>query len=59
MTIRHLSNPRRRRGINQMIWEDILEAIAEEDTIDFAYKTIRIYQNQIEGKPGTMPDQNQ
>ena len=56
LTIRHLSNPRRRRGINQMIWEDILNAIAEEETIDFAYKTLRIYQNQIEGKPGTMPD---
>lgn len=56
MTIRHLSNPRRRRGINQMIWEDILEAIAKEDSIDFAYKTLRIYQNQIEGKPGTMPE---
>lgn len=55
LTIRHLSNPRRRRGINQMIWEDILEAVAKEDTIDFAYKTLRIYQNQIEGKPGTMP----
>lgn len=56
LTIRHLSNPRRRRGINQMIWEDILVAIAEEDTIDFAYKTLRIYQNQIEGKPGTIPE---
>jgi hypothetical protein len=56
MTIRHLSNPRRRRGINQILWEDILDAIAEEDTIDFAYKTLRIYQNQIEGKPGTIPD---
>ena len=55
MTIRHLSNPRRRRGINQILWEDILDAIAEEDTIDFAYKTVRIYQNQLEGKPGTMP----
>jgi small-conductance mechanosensitive channel len=59
MTIRHLSNPRRRRGINQMIWEDILEAIAKEDAIDFAYKTVRIYQNQIEGKPDTIPDQQQ
>jgi hypothetical protein len=56
MTIRHLSNPRRRRGINQMIWEDILGAIAKEDTIDFAYNTLRIYQNQIEGKPGTKPE---
>lgn len=56
MTIRHLSNPRRRRGINQMIWEDILEAFEKEDSIDFAYKTLRIYQNQIEGKPGTRPE---
>lgn len=59
LTIRHLSNPRRRRGINQMIWEDILEAVAKEDTIDFAYKTLRIYQNQIEGKPGTMPEKQE
>lgn len=59
LTIRHLSNPRRRRGINQMIWEDILEAIAKEDSIDFAYKTVRIYQNQFEGKPGTLPDNPQ
>ena len=59
LTIRHLSNPRRRRGINQIIWEDILEAIAKEDNIDFAYKTVRIYQNQIEGKPGTLPDSPQ
>lgn len=59
MTIRHLSNPRRRRGINQMIWEDILNAVAEENGIDFAYKTVRIYQNQIEGKPGTMPEKPQ
>ena len=56
LTIRHLSNPRRRRGINQMIWEDILDAIEKEDSIDFAYKTLRIYQNQIEGKPGTKPE---
>lgn len=56
MTIRHLSNPRRRRGINQMIWEDILDAVEKEDDIDFAYRTLRIYQNQIEGKPGTKPD---
>lgn len=50
MTIRHLSNPRSRRGIKQMIWEDILDAVSKEDDIDFAYNTIRIYQNQIEGK---------
>ncbi|MEX0660506.1 MAG: mechanosensitive ion channel domain-containing protein [Balneolaceae bacterium] len=52
LTIRHLSNPRKRRGINQMMWEDILDAVTKEDDLDFAYNTIRIYQNQIEGKPG-------
>lgn len=55
MTVRHLSNPRSRRGITQMIWEDVLEAVAEEDDIDFAYNTIRVYQNQIEGKDKLKP----
>ncbi len=52
LTIRHFTNPRKRRGINQMMWEDILDVVEKEDDIDFAYNTIRIYQNQIEGKPG-------
>lgn len=58
LTIRHLSNPRKRRGINQMIWRDILEAVDKESDLDFAYKTVRIYQNQIEGKPDLKPDAN-
>jgi len=52
LTIRHLSNPRKRRGLNQMIWEDILETVDKEDDLDFAYNTIRIFQNQLEGKEG-------
>lgn len=52
LTIRHLSNPRKRRGLNQMIWEDILDAVDKEKDLDFAYNTIRIYQNQLEGKEG-------
>jgi len=55
LTIRHLSHARKRRGINQMMWEDILDRFSEEDSIDFAYNTLRIYQNQIEGKHGLMP----
>ncbi len=55
LTVRHLSHARKRRGINQMIWEDILNRFSEEPDIDFAYNTLRIYQNQIEGKPGTRP----
>lgn len=55
MTIRHLSNPRSRRGINQIIWEDILDTVERENDIDFAYNTIRIYQNQVEGKEKLKP----
>lgn len=56
LTMRHLSYARRRRGLNQLIWEDILDRFSQEDSIDFAYQTLRIYQNQLEGKPGTKPD---
>ena len=52
LTIRYLCEPRRRRSSEQEIWEDILEAFAENDDIDFAYPTQRFYNNQFEGKPG-------
>jgi small-conductance mechanosensitive channel len=55
LTIRHLSHARRRRGLNQVIWEDILERFGKESDIAFAYNTLRIYQNQIEGKPALKP----
>lgn len=52
LTIRYLIEPRRRRGSEQSIWEDILREFARHDTIDFAYPTTRFYQNPVEGKPG-------
>lgn len=55
LTIRHLSHARRRRGLNQLIWEDVLDRFKEEDDLDFAYNTLRIYQNQIEGKSALKP----
>lgn len=55
LTIRHLSHARKRRGLNQMMWEDILNRFEDENQIDFAYNTLRIYQNQIEGKSGLKP----
>lgn len=55
LTIRYLSNPRTRRSISQLLWETILERFAEHDDIDFAYPTIRYYDNPTEGKPGTTP----
>ncbi len=58
LSIRYLSDPRKRRGISQAIWESILERFAEHDDIDFAYPTIRYYDNPSEGKPGTIPDRD-
>ncbi len=43
LTIRHLSNPRRRRSLGQSIWEDVLDRFGEHDDIDLAYPTMRIY----------------
>lgn len=43
LTIRHLSNPRRRRGLSERIWEDILQEFADHDDIELAYPTMRIY----------------
>jgi small-conductance mechanosensitive channel len=51
LTIRYLCEPRKRRGTTQEIWEDILEAFAKCDDIDFAYPTTRFYDNPVEGKP--------
>lgn len=51
LTIRFITNPRRRRGSEQEIWEDILHEFAKHDDIDFAYPTQRHYLNHLEGKP--------
>lgn len=51
LTMRYLCNPRRRRGSEQEIWEDILHAFAQCPDIDFAYPTQRHYLNHLEGKP--------
>ncbi|MEX2477788.1 MAG: mechanosensitive ion channel domain-containing protein [Gracilimonas sp.] len=58
LSIRYLSDPRTRRGISQAIWESVLDRFAEHDDIDFAYPTIRYYDNPTEGKPGTTPSGN-
>lgn len=50
LTIRYLCDPRRRRGSEQEIWEDILHAFQKCENIDFAYPTERHYLNYLEGK---------
>jgi small-conductance mechanosensitive channel len=43
LTIRYLVDPRQRRGTEQKMWEDILDAFAKEPMIDLAYPTTRFY----------------
>jgi small-conductance mechanosensitive channel len=52
LTLRYICDPRSRRGSAEAIWETILEKFSECDDIDFAYPTIRTYENRGEGKPG-------
>lgn len=52
LTIRFLSEPKKRRSKENAIWEDILETFAEHDDIAFAYPTQRIFYNHKEGKEG-------
>ncbi|AKJ64345.1 mechanosensitive ion channel family protein [Kiritimatiella glycovorans] len=55
LTIRYLTDPRRRRSSETEIWEEILSKFAECDDVDFAYPTRRFYNNAEEGKSGTRP----
>jgi small-conductance mechanosensitive channel len=56
LTVRYLCEPRQRRITAEAIWEDVLHAFAERSDIDFAYPTIRYYQNPVEGKPDAKAD---
>jgi len=51
LTMRYVCRPRRRRATAAQIWEEVLDAFAERDDIDFAYPTTRFYDNRAEGKP--------
>lgn len=62
LTMRFLAPVRQRRGIHELLWEAILDALHEESGIDLAYPTQRMYVNAIEGKhdarapwPGSAP----
>lgn len=61
LTLRYLSQIRRRRSSEQEIWEDILRAFAQHPNISFAYPTQRFYSNWLEGRqtmgPGIAPEE--
>ncbi len=42
LTMRYLITPRRRRGSEELIWEDVLRAFAKHEDINLAYPTQRI-----------------
>lgn len=52
LTVRYITEPRRRRGGEEKLWEEILTVFAQHDDIDFAYPTVRYYDNVSEGKAG-------
>jgi small-conductance mechanosensitive channel len=56
LTLRYLVEPRNRRAQAQSLWENVLTVFAAHDDIDFAYPTTRLYNNAVEGKPGTRPE---
>src|SRR5213080_4719524 len=51
LTIRYLIEPRKRRGTEHAIWEEILTEFAKCPGIDLAYHTVRGFKNTDEGKP--------
>jgi len=51
LTIRYLIEPRKRRGTEHAIWEEILTEFAKCPDIDLAYHTVRGFKNTDEGKP--------
>ncbi len=46
LTMRYLASPRKRRSSEQQIWEATLEAFAQEDNIELAYPTTRLYRSE-------------
>lgn len=52
LTMRYLTPARQRRDQGQLVWEAVLRAFAQEDDIDLAYSTQRIFYNPREGKSG-------
>jgi small-conductance mechanosensitive channel len=50
LTIRYLIEPRRRRGTEHAIWEDIITEFAQQPDVDLAYHTVRGFKLTEEGK---------
>ncbi len=49
LTMRYLCEPRRRRGSEQVLWENVLREFAQHPNISFAYPTQRFFTTTVEG----------
>jgi small-conductance mechanosensitive channel len=58
LTIRYLTKARQRRNTEQDIWEAVLREFSTRHDIDFAYPTVRHYNNLHESKPAPQPPAN-
>jgi small-conductance mechanosensitive channel len=56
LTIRYLCEPRRRRGSEQAIWEDILRVFDQHADLEFAYPSQRIFARWIENEAPSAKD---
>jgi small-conductance mechanosensitive channel len=50
LSARYICEPRKRRSVEQKVWEKILDNFSTRKDIDFAYPTQRFYDNTREGK---------
>jgi small-conductance mechanosensitive channel len=48
LSLRYLCGARQRRGSEQKIWEDLLDAVSRRSDIDFAYPTQRFFDRNLE-----------
>lgn len=48
LTMRYICEPRKRRGTEHLIWEDILKEFAQHKDIEFAYPTQRFFKRPAE-----------
>jgi small-conductance mechanosensitive channel len=55
LTIRYLIEPRKRRGTEHAIWEDVLAEFARTPEVDLAYHTVRSFKLTEEGKHVVRP----
>ena len=58
LTMRYLCEPRRRRGSEQVVWENVLREFAKNDDISLAYPTQRFYATSVDIASPLLPKHN-